>query len=99
MMSFFIIGPLQVRWQEAVKTLEQKLLGLVGDTLVAATSVAYIGPFTAKYRKDLVLNWVDMCKEAHIPISDQFDLVKNTVDAHQVGYLTLLPLEVATGIL
>ncbi|CAC5424056.1 DNAH [Mytilus coruscus] len=74
----------KVRWQESVKTLELKLQGLVGDTLVAAASVAYIGPYTAKYRKDLLVSWVDMSKSAQIPITDKFDLVKSTVDAHQV---------------
>jgi dynein heavy chain len=62
--------------------LEFKLQGLVGDTLVAAASVAYIGPFTAKYRKELVSLWEEMCRTAEIPISDKFDLVKSTVDAH-----------------
>lgn len=53
---------------------------------MAAAAVAYIGPFTAKYRKELVSLWMEMCKTAEIPISDKFDLVKNTVDAHQVSY-------------
>ncbi|KAK3092231.1 hypothetical protein FSP39_000084 [Pinctada imbricata] len=74
----------KVRWQESVKKLEKKLSGLVGDTLVAAASVVYIGPFTAKYRKDLIGQWMDMCYEANTPITKDFDLVKNTVDAYQI---------------
>lgn len=73
-----------------MKTLELKLQGLVGDTLVAAASVAYIGPYTAKYRKDLLVSWVDMSKSAQIPITDKFDLVKSTVDAHQVRHESYL---------
>lgn len=64
--------------------LDLKLQGLVGNTLVAAASVAYIGSFTAKYRRMLISSWIDMCKQAQIPISTDFDLVKSIVDAHQV---------------
>ncbi|KAK3576323.1 hypothetical protein CHS0354_039732 [Potamilus streckersoni] len=74
----------KVRWAEAVNVLDFKLQGLVGDTLVAAASVAYIGPLTSKYRKDLIQNWVVVCQSAKIPISKDYDLIKNTVDAHQV---------------
>lgn len=68
-----------------MNVLDEKLSGLVGDTLIAAASVAYIGPFTATYRKELVSSWVQLCKEFSIPISKSFDLVKSTVDAYQVG--------------
>ncbi|KAL3873017.1 hypothetical protein ACJMK2_036179 [Sinanodonta woodiana] len=74
----------KVRWAEAVNELDFKLQGLVGDTLVAAASVAYIGPLTSKYRKDLIQNWISVCQDAKIPISKDYDLIKNTSDAHQV---------------
>ncbi|XP_053375273.1 dynein axonemal heavy chain 6-like isoform X4 [Mercenaria mercenaria] len=74
----------KVRWAESVNELDFKLQGLVGDTLVAAASVCYIGPFTAKYRKQLINEWVGKCKDASIPITKDFDLIKNTVDAHQI---------------
>lgn len=48
-----------MRWAESVNLLDEKLSGLVGDTLIAAASVAYIGPFTATYRKELVSSWID----------------------------------------
>ena len=57
---------------------------------MAAASVAYIGPFTAKYRKELVSLWEEMCRTAEIPISDKFDLVKSTVDAHQVSKIPVI---------
>ncbi|KAJ8308272.1 hypothetical protein KUTeg_013146 [Tegillarca granosa] len=72
------------RWAESVKLLDFKLQGLVGDTLVGAAAVAYIGPFTAKYRRDLIIHWVMLCQNDKIPISKNYDLIKNTVDAHQV---------------
>lgn len=76
-----------MRWAESVNLLDEKLSGLVGDTLIAAASVAYIGPFTATYRKELVSSWIQLCGQYAIPISQKFDLVKSTVDAYQVRRL------------
>ena len=73
-----------MRWAESVKILDEKLHGLVGNTLIATAAVAYVGPFTSKYRKILISQWVDACREEDIPISKNFDLVKSTVSAHQV---------------
>lgn len=80
-MSAFL---LQIRWAESVNELDMKLQGLVGDTLVAAATICYIGPFTSKYRRQLINDWVEKCKESIIPITKDFDLIRNTVDAHQV---------------
>ena len=40
----------QVRWRQSVGLLDTKLEGIVGDTLVGAAAVAYLGAFTAHYR-------------------------------------------------
>ncbi|OWF46435.1 Dynein heavy chain 6, axonemal [Mizuhopecten yessoensis] len=72
------------RWQDLVEELKSRLHGLVGDTLVAASSVAYIGPFTAKYRKDLIHTWTDYCQKNDIPITKDFELIKSTVEPYQV---------------
>ncbi|BFZ12081.1 hypothetical protein BsWGS_15120 [Bradybaena similaris] len=74
----------EVRWSKSVKCLDVRLEGLVGDTLVAAAAVAYVGAFTAHYRNELVNSWVSMCQHMHVPISKDFDLINNIVDANQV---------------
>ncbi|KAL4237693.1 Dynein heavy chain 14 [Mactra antiquata] len=82
-----LIGALadeKVRWAESVNELDFKLQGIVGDSLIASSSICYLGPFTAKYRKQLINNWVEKLKDANIPITKDYDLIKNTVDAHQI---------------
>ncbi|ESO83512.1 hypothetical protein LOTGIDRAFT_133247 [Lottia gigantea] len=74
----------KVRWADSVKTLDFKLEGLVGDTLVGAAAVSYLGAFTATYRKQLVKTWVEMCQTVDIPISKSFDLARSMVDDNQV---------------
>ena len=46
-----------VRWKDAVKILEVDLINLVGNILLAAGYISYVGPFTAKYRHDLLKLW------------------------------------------
>lgn len=43
-----------VRWGEAARQLDIDLVNLVGNVLLAAGCVAYMGPFTAEFRKQLV---------------------------------------------
>jgi dynein heavy chain len=40
---------------------------LVGDVLVAAGFVAYLGPFTRTYRDELMEHWISHCKQLSIP--------------------------------
>jgi dynein heavy chain len=80
----WLVLHVQVRWQESVKVLDGKLTGLVGNTLVGAASVAYLGPLTLAYRKDLVAHWVAMCKHSQIPISQHFDLIHSMAEPNQV---------------
>lgn len=74
----------KVRWQESVKVLDGKLKGLVGNTLVGAAAVAYLGPLTTAYRRDLLLEWTAMCKHSHVPISLHFDLIHNIAEAYEI---------------
>ncbi|KAK7488391.1 hypothetical protein BaRGS_00020365, partial [Batillaria attramentaria] len=74
----------KVRWAESVKVLDGKLEGLVGNTLVGAAAVAYLGPLTMQYRQELVERWVGMCVEASVPISHQFDLIHSMAEPNQI---------------
>ncbi|KAK2187819.1 hypothetical protein NP493_153g03014 [Ridgeia piscesae] len=74
----------KVRWEEAVRLLDFKLKGLVGNTLVSAGMVAYVGPFTSGYRQELAADWLARCHEKAIPISDDYEFVRNLVDANQI---------------
>ena len=64
--------------------LDGKLKGLVGDTLVGAAAVAYLGPLTLSYRQELVAQWENMCRQSQVPISQNFDLINSMVEPNQV---------------
>jgi len=42
-----------IRWTNNVKTFEHEKLTMIGDALVSAAFVSYIGPFNSIFRKDL----------------------------------------------
>ena len=44
----------RIRWEETVKELEEKMGYLVGDCLMAAAFMSYMGPFLSNYRDEIV---------------------------------------------
>ncbi len=55
---------------------------LVGDILVSAGIIAYLGVFESKYRQDCVKNWIEMIKSFNIKSNDDINL--NAVLGNQV---------------
>jgi len=66
-----------VRWAATVGELNIERTNLIGNVFLSAAFIAYLGFFTAPYRKTLVEAWVGKCKELHIPISDNYTLVRS----------------------
>ncbi|EDV24937.1 uncharacterized protein TRIADDRAFT_25541, partial [Trichoplax adhaerens] len=64
------------RWRSAVKALEEVYNNLVGDVLISAGTIAYLGPFTSSYRSVCVAGWNSRCKESQVPCSAEFSLSK-----------------------
>jgi len=62
------------RWKINAGKLEEDLRNLVGNIVLAAASIAYLGPFTYQYRKEMLSKWILKCKELDIPVSDDFSL-------------------------
>jgi dynein heavy chain len=59
-----------------VAVLEVDLVNLVGNVLLAAGYISYVGPFTATYRAALLQKWMDFCKKAKFPFSEDFSIVR-----------------------
>ena len=61
------LGGEKIRWIATVEKLGVDLNHIVGDVLVSAGSVAYLGAFTAGYRKAMVDEWNALLKSNEIP--------------------------------
>lgn len=76
------LGGEKIRWSEKAAELNQSLGNIVGDVLLAAGSVALLGPFTVEFREDIVREWNKKCQMESIPCSINFNLI------HTLGHPT-----------
>merc|ERR1712166_979912 len=61
----------KVRWAQNIEMMKVANLRLIGDCLVCASFVSYIGAFSAEFRKELIDNiWLPDLKAKEIPSSD-----------------------------
>ncbi|XP_048221841.1 dynein axonemal heavy chain 2 isoform X1 [Perognathus longimembris pacificus] len=63
----------KARWEETVQGLEEDLGYLVGDCLLAAAFLSYMGPFLTNYRDEIVNQiWIRKIWELQVPCSPRF---------------------------
>ena len=63
-----------VRWQNNVVTFQQEKLTMIGNTLLSAAFVSYIGPFSYTFRNNLWLEtWLPNIQELKIPYTEGVD--------------------------
>nr|XP_012140860.1 PREDICTED: dynein heavy chain 1, axonemal [Megachile rotundata] len=71
----------QIRWIATVAELNTSLHNAVGDILLASGAIAYLTPFTDKYRETLLTSWQDLLKEVpHTPGSDPVSTLGDQVE-------------------
>ncbi|XP_052779096.1 dynein axonemal heavy chain 3-like isoform X2 [Mya arenaria] len=68
------LGGEKERWTKNVEDLNETYDNIVGDVLLSASVVAYLGPFTLAYRQDCIKEWYTMCVNKDIPVSENFSL-------------------------
>jgi len=74
------LGSESERWDAAAGQLRSDRTNLVGNIVLAAGCIAYLGPFTSEFRRDLVHQWVGECATLGIPVDDGFDLSRVLAD-------------------
>ncbi|XP_075914114.1 dynein axonemal heavy chain 2-like [Petromyzon marinus] len=63
----------KARWELTVQGLEVDLGFVVGDCLMAAAFLSYMGPFLSNYREQIVSNiWMKQMRELGVPCSPAF---------------------------
>lgn len=68
------LGGEKDRWAQAAIDLQGIYDNLIGDVLLSAGVIAYLGPFTSIYRDKCVSEWSILCKRYKIPCSMKFSL-------------------------
>ncbi|XP_077988088.1 dynein axonemal heavy chain 2-like [Glandiceps talaboti] len=61
------------RWEASVADLEEQMGFLVGDCLIGAAFLSYMGPFLSNYRDNMVKNiWLKEVRNLKIPCNPEF---------------------------
>ena len=53
------LGGEKVRWTETAQRLKDAYTHLVGDMIISAAIIAYLGPFTSAYRYVCLRQWME----------------------------------------
>ncbi|XP_045475837.1 dynein axonemal heavy chain 3 [Harmonia axyridis] len=69
------LGGEKTRWSDTAKSLLELLGNVIGDVMLSAGTIAYLGPFTVDFRQEIMKKWNVFAKNSGIPCSDVFSLV------------------------
>ena len=83
------LGGERVRWQNTVKQLSSDLVNVVGDVVVAAGSIAYLGPFTPLFRERLLKQWHAAMVDLDLPHTPGASIVRVLEDPVQTRAWTI----------
>lgn len=59
----------RIRWIETIASIEANTITVTGDILISSGAVAYLTPFTDRYRRGLLSEWLTVIKEQKVPHS------------------------------
>ncbi|KAH8862796.1 Dynein heavy chain 3, axonemal [Schistosoma japonicum] len=66
------LGGEKSRWTEAAEMLKERYVNIIGDVLLSAGVVAYLGPYTVDFRSGIQHDWHESCQKLEIPCSATF---------------------------
>ncbi|KAF5404423.1 hypothetical protein PHET_02178 [Paragonimus heterotremus] len=66
------LGGEKNRWTEAAAMLKNRYHNIIGDVLLSAGVVAYLGPFTVDFRSGIQQEWHELCVKHEVPCSEVF---------------------------
>ena len=61
------LGGEETRWRETVEMLKDAYNNILGDVIVSAATISYLGPFTSDFRSNLVKSWQEALLSFGIP--------------------------------
>lgn len=70
------LGGEKDRWLQTAEDLQKSYETLPGDILISCGIIAYLGPYTTRYRIDNIEKWVLYVKNLNIPCSNSFAFIK-----------------------
>merc|ERR1711871_1024070 len=64
----------KTRWQGESERLNGDLRNLIGNMVLSAGCIAYLGPFTSEFRDQMTKEWTGFCVAQNLPVDGNFAL-------------------------
>lgn len=75
-----------LRWTQDLEELKQRRVRLLGDCLISAAFLSYVGAFSWDFRNEMVYQvWVKDVQERGIPLSQPFKLESLLTDEVEIS--------------
>lgn len=68
------LGGEKIRWSMNATELHKSLGNVVGDVLLGAGCIAYLGFFSTEFRTEILREWNKLCLEKRLPCTEKFTL-------------------------
>lgn len=63
------LGGEKIAWGKKLENLNEESKSILGDVVLSAGFIAYLGAFPAIYREFCITNWKDLLKKNNIRVS------------------------------
>ncbi len=71
-----LLGSEGERWTQSIAKLKEEEKEIVGNIFLSAASISYIGPFTMKYRTQLLELWKSLCQKEKLNFSGDYSIIR-----------------------
>ncbi|XP_067125111.1 dynein axonemal heavy chain 6 isoform X2 [Centruroides vittatus] len=72
------------RWKISLQENENKLAVVIGDSLLSAACIAYLGAFTNEFRASIIKEWINKSIKLDIPVSTEFNLIRFMTNPYEI---------------
>lgn len=79
-----LLGGEETRWAATIRQLNQDFTNLIGDVVISAGTISYLGTFTSEFREDCIAAWYTALQELHIPHTKGCNIITTLADPVKV---------------
>ncbi|XP_065213411.1 dynein axonemal heavy chain 3-like [Planococcus citri] len=81
-----------MRWFELETELDKALVRSVGDIFLSSAFITYLSYFSSEFRKQIIKEWCNQCKEMQLPLSPEYTFSTNFIDSDDIRFWNMAKL-------